>query len=137
MADFLFDKGREGFLDGSIDWDTGDIKAALVTADYTAVQASDEVLSDVVGSPSNYIVARSGNLATKTVAAGVADAEDVTISGVSGSQITQIVIYQDSGDDSTSRLIAHIDSYAGLPCTPNGGDIKISFPADANKIFKL
>src|SRR5690348_14993943 len=30
MANSLYDKGREGFLDGSIDWDTDTIKAALV-----------------------------------------------------------------------------------------------------------
>jgi len=30
MASRLFEKGREGFLDGSIDWDTNTIKAALL-----------------------------------------------------------------------------------------------------------
>lgn len=30
MANALFEKGREGFLDGSIDWDTDTIKIALV-----------------------------------------------------------------------------------------------------------
>ena len=36
MANALYDKGREGFLDGSIDWDTNTIKCVLIdVADYT------------------------------------------------------------------------------------------------------
>lgn len=33
MADTLFEKGREGFLDGSIDWDTHTFKVALLDLD--------------------------------------------------------------------------------------------------------
>ena len=135
MANALYDKGREGFLDGTIDWDTDNIKVVLVdNADYTVNLATDDFLDDVaVGGR----VATSGNLTSKTVAAGVADAADVTFTAVSGDQCESIVIYYDTGSAATSRLIAYIDTATNLPVTPNGGDITIAWDNGANKIFKL
>jgi len=135
MANALYDKGREGFLDGSIDWDTDTIKAVLVDgADYTPNLSTHDFLDDIAGAGR---VATSGALASKTVTAGVADAADVTISSVSGDQFEYIVLYKDTGTAGTSRLIACIDTATGLPCTPNGGDITITWDNGANKIFKL
>jgi len=51
--------------------------------------------------------------------------------------VESIEIYKDSGVESTSRLIANIDTATGLPVTPNGGDITVVFDAGANRIFKL
>lgn len=135
MANALYDKGREGFLDGSIDWDTDTIKAILIdTADYTVNLATDDNLDDIPGAAR---VATSGALASKTVTAGVADAADVTFSAVTGDTVEAIVLYKDTGVESTSRLIAYIDSATGLPVTPNGGDITVQWDSGANKIFKL
>ena len=48
-------------------------------------------------------------------------------------------LYLDSGSDSTSALIAYLysDYYSGLPITPNGGNITISWSATGNLIFSL
>jgi hypothetical protein len=135
MASALYDKGREGFLDGSIDWDTDDICLILIdAADYTVNLGSHDFLDDV---PSGARVATSGALSGKTVTAGVADANDVTLSAVTGDPSEAIVFYKNTGTESTSRLIAYVDSATGLPVTPNGGDIIIQFDNGANKIFKL
>ncbi len=135
MANALYDKGREGFLDGSIDWDTNDIKLVLIDEDDDAVDlANDDFLDDIVAGAR---VATSGNFAGKTVTAGVADANDVTLSTVSGDVSESITIYMDSGVAGTSRLICNIDTATGLPVTPNGGDITIQWDSGANKIFKL
>ena len=135
MANALYDKGREGFLDGSIDWDTDDIRCILVdTADYTVNLATHDNLDDI---PAGARVATSGALASKTVAAGVADAADVTFAEVTGDPSEALVIYKHTGTESTSRLIAYIDSATGLPVTPNGGDITIQWDSAASKIFKL
>lgn len=135
MANALFDSGREGFLDGSIDWDTDAIKLILVDhTDDTPAPATDVNLDDITA-PAR--VATSANFSSKTVTAGVADAADVVLSAVSGDEAESIVIYADSGVESTSRLIAFIDTATGLPVTPNGGDITIQWDAGANKIFKL
>lgn len=136
MANGLYDKGREGFLDGSIDWDTDAIKVVLVdTAAYTVNLATHQFLSDI---PVGARIATSGNLANKTVTAGVADADDVEFSAVTGATIEAIVIYKDTGNAATSRLIAYLDTVtSGLPITPNGGNILFRWSNDASKIFKL
>jgi hypothetical protein len=135
MANALYDKGREGFLDGSIDWDTNDIKLVFVDeADDTPALDTDDNLDDRAGASR---VGTSGNFASKTVTAGVADAADVTVSAVTGDQFESIDIYKDTGVESTSRLICNIDTATGLPCTPNGGDITVQWDSGASKIFKL
>lgn len=136
MASGLYAKGREAFAKGLIAWDSADIRAVLVdSADYTVDLATHDFLNDV---PSLARVAVSAaSLANKTATDGVCDADDITIAGVSGDQFEAVILYLHTGTDSTSRLIAYIDSYTGLPTTPNGGNITIQWPADANKIFKL
>ena len=135
MANALYDKGRQGFLEGDIDWTGDNIKLLLVdTADYTVDLATHDFLDDV---PVAARVATSGNLGSKTATDGVADAADVTRSAVSGDQSEAIVIFQDTGVESTSRLIAYIDTATNLPVTPNGGDITIQWVNGANRIFKL
>jgi hypothetical protein len=135
MANALYDKGRQGFLDGSIDWDTDDIRAILIdVADYTVNLATHDNLDDI---PEAARVAVSAALTGKSVTDGVADAADVTFSAVTGDSVEAIVLYKHTGTESTSRLIAYIDSATGLPLTPNGGDVKITWPDTASKIFKL
>lgn len=135
MANALYDKGREGFLDGTINWATGNIKAVLVdTGLYTANLAGNAHLSDI---PAGARVATSANLTSKSVAAGIADAADLVFAAVSGATVEAIVLYQDSGSASSSRLIAYLDTITGLPVTPNGGDINLAWSNGANKIFKL
>jgi len=74
MANQLFNPGREGFLDGNIDWDTDDIRVMLVLNSYT-IDATDKFIADL-GAVDN---GRSAALGTKTVADGVADAGDTSL----------------------------------------------------------
>jgi hypothetical protein len=136
MASALYDKGREGFLDGSIDWDTDDIRAILVdTGAYTVNTATHDMLDDVAAGAR---ISVSSALGSKTVTAGVADAADVTFTAVTGASVEAIVLYKHTGTESTSRLICYIDTASsGLPVSPNGGDITIQWDNGANKIFKL
>lgn len=133
MANALYDAGREAFLNGDIDWTNDNIKCCLVdTGTYTVNLATHDFLNDVSG-----IVATSGNLAGKTSTAGVADADNVTFTAVSGATAEAIIIYKDTGVSATSQLIAYIDTATGLPVTPGGGDITVQWSDGASKIFKL
>lgn len=135
MANALFDKGREAFLNGDIDWLNDDIRIILIdAADYTVNLASHDFLDDV---PAPARVAVSSALSSKTSTNGVADAADVTFPLVTGDQSEALVIYKHTGTESTSNLIAYIDTATGLPVTPNGGDITVQWDNGANKIFKL
>jgi len=134
MASALYGKGREKFQNADIDWAVDDIKVSLIdTGTYTVDIDVHEFHSSLSG-----IVATSANLSSKTSTLGVADAADVTFTAVSGSSVEAIVVWKDTGVSGTSPLIAYIDSAsAGLPVTPNGGDITITWDSGANKIFKL
>lgn len=142
MANTLFPLGREGFLAGEIDWDTAVIKAALVRG--YAYDAADKFVSDVTAGGGT-LVATSAALGSKTVAAGTADAADVTFPTVAaGAAITGVLVFQSSavggGADvaaTAQRVIAWIDTAAGLPVTPNGGDITVTWDNGADRIFTL
>ncbi|MEM0374078.1 MAG: hypothetical protein QXO96_05965 [Sulfolobales archaeon] len=135
MANALYDKGRQAFLEGDIDWINDDIRVILIdTADYTVNLSTHDFLDDV---PSVARVAVSSSLTGKTATDGVADANDVTFSSVTGDASEALIIYKHTGTESTSNLIAYIDTATGLPVTPNGGDINIVWDNGANKIFKL
>lgn len=139
-ANALYDLGREGFADGSVQWTTPTIKVALVdSAVYAVNLATHQFMSSVASS-----VAVSGALTTKTKAAGVCDADDVTFANVSGAQSEALILFQSSavggGADvaaGAQRLIGYIDTATGLPVTPNGGNINVIFDSGANRIFKL
>lgn len=63
-----------------------------------------------------------------SVSNGVFDAANVTFSSVSGNQSEALIFYIDTGNWSTSRLIAYIDTgISGLPVLPNGSDINIEW----------
>lgn len=139
MANALFDNARELFLTAGLDWTAGTIKACLVdTGTYTVNLSGHNYLGDgvsaaIVGGANG----RSANLASRTATDGAADAADVTFSTIAGVSIEAIVLYRDTGVDATSELIAYIDTATGLPITPNGGDIIVTWDNGANRIFKL
>jgi hypothetical protein len=58
-------------------------------------------------------------------------------SAVTGDQSEALVIYKDTGSAATSPLIAYIDTATGLPVTPNGADVTVTWDNGSNKIFKL
>jgi len=134
MANQLFNSGREGFLDGTIDWDTGDIRCMFVRSTYT-YDATDKFITDI-GAVEN---GRSAALGSKTVTAGVAGAANTTITATAAVATNAIIVFQHTGSDATARLIAYIDTpSAGLPFTPSASQVcNINFDTGVNKIFKL
>ena len=134
MANALFDPGREGFLDGSIDWDTGDIRVMLVLSSYS-FSAAHKFIADL-GAVDN---GRSAALGSKTVTSGVADAADTSLVATAATASKALVVFQHTGADATARLIAYIDTpTSGLPFTPSAGQtVNIAWDNGTNRIFKL
>ena len=148
MANGLYDKGREKFLRGETSWNDGTIDAILVkigtgVGEYDVNLATNEFLEDVPVAAR--VALLSGNtvnaaaLGTKTTTAGVADAADALFDEVTGDACGAIVLYERKVTDTetTSPLIAYIDTATGLPVTPTGVDIEVKWDDGANKIFKL
>lgn len=133
MANALYDKGREKFLTGAINASADTLKCALLKSTYAPTLASDEFYSGI----SAHVVGTPQTLTSKTVAAGVLDAADVTFTAVPTANVNYCAIYKDTGTPATSPLIALFDTAAGLPVSTNGGDIIIAWDNGPNKIFKL
>ncbi len=132
MANALYPKWKEAIVQATSNSSLGGtVKVALVdtgTYTYSAAHEFQSSLSGVVGT--------AQTLGTKTFTNGVFDAADVTFTAVSGSSAEALVIYIDTGSSATSRLVAYIDTgVTGLPVTPNGGDIGITW--NASGIFAL
>jgi hypothetical protein len=141
MANTLYDYGRELFLIGDIDWRSDSIKVSLVDVGGTGyVFSPTHKFYDSVASGTN-IVAGPNTLNTvpRPVANGAADGDDLTFSAVASGKpsIEAIIIFKDTGNNATSPLIAYIDTATGLPITPNGGDIIVTWDNGVNKIFRL
>lgn len=104
---------------GTLDLTAVDVKvSAIDVAAYTYNQA-DEFFDDIPGAA---VIATSTALANKALlaASGAFDADDIEFAGFAGASIEALVVWADSGVPGTSRLLAYIDTAAGLPFTPDG-----------------
>ncbi len=140
MANALYDKGRNHFLYGSINWVADEIHAQLVTlintpTGYTFNASLDEFFASVP--TSSRVGFSSPSLVAKTATSGIADANDTVFSGASGPTVGAIVLWKQGAAATSSPLIAYIDTATGLPVQPNGGDITAQWDSATNKIFKL
>lgn len=134
MANSIYDAAREEFLTAGNSW-ASDHRVILVDhgTDTPSVSA-DDFLDDITGGA---IVATSGALQSPTSADGIADADDITISAVSGATVESLNFYQHTGTASTSLLVLYVDTATGLVYTPNGSDVNLLFDSGTNRIFKL
>lgn len=133
MANAIYPKYKEELLNGgtNISLAGGTVKAALVDTGTYTYSAAHQFLSSLSG-----VVGTAQTLGTKTITNGLFDAADITYTAVSGASVEALVIYIDTGVAGTSRLVAYIDtSVTGLPVTPNGGDITVTW--NASGIFQL
>jgi hypothetical protein len=134
MANAMFDPGREGFLDGSIDWDTNDQRVMLAKSAYS-FNAAHKFVSELSTLADN---GRSAALSGKGVTNGVADAAGTTLTVTSAVACNALIVYQYNASDTAARLIAYIDGVSGLPMTPAASaTVSITWGTDENKMFKL
>ena len=134
MANAIYPKYKETILGAGTNTNllTGTVKIALVDTGVYTYNAAHQFLTSLTG-----VVGTAATIgATKTVTNGVFDGADVTYTAVTGNSVEALVIYVDTGSSATSPLVAYLDtSVTGLPVTPNGGDISITF--NASGIFAL
>lgn len=114
------------------------LKLAMIDhGTHTPLPASDTWYSDfnagVVGSLSTAL----GTRTVGSVGAGVFDAADLApaFTAVSGNSVESINLIKDTGSAATSPFICYWDTATGLPLTPNGGDVNVTF--NASGIFKI
>jgi len=134
MANAIYPKYKETILGAATNTNllSGTVKVALVDTGVYTYSASDQFLTSLTG-----VVGTAQTIgATKSVTNGVFDGGDVTFPTVTGNTVEALVIYVDTGTAGTSPLVVYIDtSVTGLPVTPNGGDITVTW--NASGIFAL
>jgi hypothetical protein len=128
VADALYDEGRNGLLGGGvhaqINLATHDIRVGLRDEGTTALNLATQIdLGDIASA----LVGTHTALASLTVGVvgvGVFDHADETYPSLSGATVESLDYFDyETGVDGTSPLIANLDSWTGLPLTPNGGDV--------------
>lgn len=116
------------------DLDADTIKVHLIdAADHTTDLAADVDEADIADAA----IVATATLTTPTVgvvAAGTFDADDVTFPTVTGDECEELILWKDTGVDTTSPLICRFDTATGLPVTPSGGDIVVVW--NASGIFR-
>lgn len=133
MANAIYPEFKDARATGAANTDlsAGTVKVALVDTGTYTYSAAHEFLSSLSGR-----VGTDQTLGTKTFTAGSFDAANSVFTAVTGATVEALVFYIDTGVAGTSRLIAYIDTgVTGLPVTPNGGDINITY--DAAGIFTV
>lgn len=132
MANAIYPKAKQKFLDALIDMPTDTIKIALIDTGSYTYSSTDEFWSAASAAE----IGTSQTLNSKTITDGVFNADDVTFTSVTGASVEALIIYKDTGSAATSPLIMYIDVAAsGLPVTPNGNNIDVQF--NASGIFAL
>lgn len=133
MANAVYPKYKQALLDASanVDLNDGTVKVALIDTGTYPYNAADEFYSSVSG-----VVGTPQTINNTTVTDGLFDGDNVTFTAVTGNSVEALLIYIDTGSAATSRLVCWLDtSVTGLPVTPNGGDISITW--NASGIFQL
>ena len=139
MANALYPKWKEARLQGTANAaldgsGTTGLYAIIVdtgTYTYSAAHEFYSSLSGLAGTTEQEI-------GSKTYTNGVLDGADVTLPSVTaGNSCEAIVLFiKNAGASTTWRLVAYLDTgVTGLPVTPNGGNIGISW--NASGIFAL
>jgi len=133
MANAIYPLYKQSLIDGDSNIDINDltVKVALVDTGTYTFSSAHQFLSSLTG-----VVGTAQTIANTTVTNGLFDGDNVTFTAVSGNSVEALVIYIDTGVAGTSRLVAYIDTgVTGLPVTPNGGDITVTW--NASGIFQL
>jgi len=142
VANSFFNSFLNGILGSHatrVDLDADTIKMYLHDsgAGGTPTAATNDFYNDL----SAGLVGTAYTLAAKTIGtAGVGVFDNTTdpapaFSSVSGATVEALVFFKDTGTPATSDLICFFDTATGLPLTPNGGDVNVTF--NASGIFKV
>lgn len=150
----LYDSARRKFALGDFNWGTDTLKCLLLNAGYS-LDVAHSTLAAVDGtaggprdySPSGdtagflgYDLERNSTGGDNNVATnGAVYAAPVRFLTVPDSldPVNAILLYRFGTVDTDSDLIYYAGIATGLPITPNGGDIIVTWSSGTNRIFRL
>lgn len=122
----FYTAARRTIMLGQIDFVNDDIRVALLTNEYSFTPHVHATFSDI---PSSAVVATAPILDKSVDDVGYLRASNVTFPSLTGNPVTQYVVYKDTGNATTSPLIARFGyAMSGLPLTPTGRDVVLAWP---------
>jgi hypothetical protein len=143
MANSFYNAFLNGILGAHatrVDLDSDTIKMFL-NDNGAASGAPDAAADDFYNDTSAGLVGTAYTLANKVIGTPAAGVFDNTVdpapafTAVSGATVEALIFFKDTGTPTTSDLICWFDTGTGLPLTPNGGDVNVTF--NASGIFKI
>jgi hypothetical protein len=126
LANRSYALGNYHWANADLNWLSQNWKLVGCSSGYVpdTTSSGDEFLTSIL---SGNRICTSSNLASKTNVGGALDAADPVFTSVTGSTITQFVLYHDTGSAATSQLAILWDTATNLPVVPNGGNITFQF----------
>jgi hypothetical protein len=131
----LYPYVKELFLTKQVDWTSDPIKLWLIDTAYYTFSTAHQTIADI---PATGTVAVSGTLAGRTATNGVADADNIMVTGAPvGRNVQAGVLAVDSGTPATSYLVAYVDEAPGIPFSTDGDPIVWAWDNGTRRVFKL
>lgn len=138
MANGFYTLSMKEWAEGDIHWVSGGDTFSVIlgdAADYTVNLTTHDFLNDVAAGSREEGPVNLGSLAS--LDDGVIDAADITFTAAAGDPCEFLLIYKNTGTESTSNLLIYIDTATGLPVTLNGGDVTVQWDSGSNRIAKI
>lgn len=133
MANQFYAFGRQQLGSAAINLGSDTIVAMLCSAAYVANLATDQHVSDITAG-----VVAVATLSGKAITGGVFTASNATFGLVgAGTIVTQMVIFKNTGVNSTSPLIFLINQASNLPLITDGGNVGVNWDTGVNGIFVI
>ncbi len=138
MANAIYPKFKQAYGSGdtnislNVNTATDGVFCVLVDTNTYTYNSANQFYSDLSG-----IVGTEQRITTPTIVGGLFDGDDLIYTAVTGASVEALVFFRkNSGANTTWRLVAYEDTgITGLPVTPNGGDITVTWSASG--IFQL
>jgi len=131
-VNYLLPAAKQALLERRVDWRTDPIYCVLVNTGTYTFSLTHASLADV---PPWARIATSGTLVNRTTTNGVADADDITFSNVSGPVAGAVTIFNGTGE--SSLYMVYADQAQNLPVTPEGTPITVFWDNGTRRIFAL
>jgi hypothetical protein len=139
MANRFYPLSKNALMTAGVNLATADIRVCLVDlADYTYSPAHEFLSSVPSGARDGHTPVALASKTVGTVAAGVFDAADTTLVGVTGDPREAAILFVHTGSDATARMLWFFDTgVTGLPFTPPGGGGDCTLQWNASGIFAI
>ena len=111
MANAIYAKALNSFINGEINWTSDSILTILINTElYTVDIGNHQWLSDIPAG-------------ARVAIAELTNETDVIFPAVSGAICSAIAFVKITGNEKTSNLLLYFDTAIGLPVIPNGGNV--------------